>query len=100
MGGLDEIYREGNFEDDDFCARARLAGYQLAILNDVFVFHHERRTFEDNNLKHEEALARKVLIATNGYSGPLSMWHRRRVIPIGSYQISTEPLGSVAYSFP
>jgi glycine/D-amino acid oxidase-like deaminating enzyme len=37
--------------------------------------------------------ARKVLIATNGYSGPLSPWHRRRVIPIGSYQIATEPLG-------
>jgi glycine/D-amino acid oxidase-like deaminating enzyme len=37
--------------------------------------------------------ARKVLIATNGYSGPLSSWHRRRVIPIGSYQITTEPLG-------
>ena len=37
--------------------------------------------------------AGKVLIATNGYSGALSPWHRRRVIPIGSYQISTEPLG-------
>jgi glycine/D-amino acid oxidase-like deaminating enzyme len=37
--------------------------------------------------------AEKVLIATNGYSGALSPWHRRRVIPIGSYQISTEPLG-------
>jgi glycine/D-amino acid oxidase-like deaminating enzyme len=37
--------------------------------------------------------ARNVLIATNGYSGPLSPWHRRRVIPIGSYQIATQPLG-------
>ncbi len=37
--------------------------------------------------------ARQVLIATNGYSGLLSPWHRRRVIPIGSYQIATEPLG-------
>jgi glycine/D-amino acid oxidase-like deaminating enzyme len=37
--------------------------------------------------------ARKLLIATNGYSGSLSFWHRRRVIPIGSYQIATEPLG-------
>jgi glycine/D-amino acid oxidase-like deaminating enzyme len=37
--------------------------------------------------------ARKVLIATNGYSGSLSPWHRRRVIPIGSYQICTERLG-------
>ncbi|GAC1303576.1 MAG: FAD-binding oxidoreductase [Steroidobacteraceae bacterium] len=38
--------------------------------------------------------ARSVLIATNGYSGPLSAWHRRRVIPIGSYQIATARLGS------
>jgi glycine/D-amino acid oxidase-like deaminating enzyme len=37
--------------------------------------------------------ARQVLLATNGYSGPLSAWHRRRVIPIGSYQIATEALG-------
>jgi glycine/D-amino acid oxidase-like deaminating enzyme len=37
--------------------------------------------------------ARQVLLATNGYSGPLSPWHRRRVIPIGSYQIATAPLG-------
>ena len=36
----------------------------------------------------------QVLLATNGYSGPLSPWHRRRVIPIGSYQIATEPLGA------
>ncbi len=38
--------------------------------------------------------ARQVLLATNGHSGPLSPWHRRRVIPIGSYQIATAPLGS------
>jgi glycine/D-amino acid oxidase-like deaminating enzyme len=38
--------------------------------------------------------ARQVLLATNGYSGRLSPWHRRRVIPIGSYQIATEPLGA------
>ncbi len=37
--------------------------------------------------------ARKVLIATNGYTGPLTPWHQRRVIPIGSYQIATEELG-------
>src|SRR5450755_483265 len=38
--------------------------------------------------------ARKVLLATNGYLGKVSPWHRRRVIPIGSYQIATEPLGA------
>lgn len=35
---------------------------------------------------------RKVLLATNGYTGKLSPWHRRRVIPIGSYILATEPL--------
>jgi glycine/D-amino acid oxidase-like deaminating enzyme len=38
--------------------------------------------------------ARQVLLATNGYTGPLWPWHRRRIIPIGSYQIATEPLGA------
>ena len=37
--------------------------------------------------------AAKILLATNGYTGSLSPWHRRRVIPIGSYQIATVPLG-------
>jgi glycine/D-amino acid oxidase-like deaminating enzyme len=36
--------------------------------------------------------AGKVILATNGYSGPLSPWHRRRLIPIGSYVIATEEL--------
>ncbi|PTW62798.1 glycine/D-amino acid oxidase-like deaminating enzyme [Breoghania corrubedonensis] len=36
--------------------------------------------------------ADRVVLATNGYSGPLSPWHRRRVIPIGSYVIATEGL--------
>lgn len=36
--------------------------------------------------------AGKVILATNGYSGPLSPWHRRRIIPIGSYVIATEEI--------
>jgi glycine/D-amino acid oxidase-like deaminating enzyme len=38
--------------------------------------------------------ARNVVIATNGYTGPATPWFRRRVIPIGSYIIATEPLSS------
>lgn len=37
-------------------------------------------------------LAREVFIATNGYSGPLVPAIQKRVIPIGSYIIATEPL--------
>jgi glycine/D-amino acid oxidase-like deaminating enzyme len=36
--------------------------------------------------------ARKVVVATNGYTGPVTPWLRRRAIPIGSYIIATEPL--------
>ncbi|MXN65876.1 FAD-dependent oxidoreductase [Stappia sp. GBMRC 2046] len=36
--------------------------------------------------------AGKVILATNGYSGPLSPHHRRRIIPIGSYVIATEEI--------
>jgi len=36
--------------------------------------------------------ARNVIIATNGYTGALTPWMRRRVISIGSYIIATEPI--------
>ncbi len=36
--------------------------------------------------------ARDVIIATNGYTQSLTPWLQRRVIPIGSYVIATEPL--------
>ena len=36
--------------------------------------------------------ARDVVIASNGYTGKLTPWLQRRVIPIGSYIIATEPL--------
>ena len=35
----------------------------------------------------------RVLVATNGYSGPLLPWLRRRVIPAASYIVVTEDLG-------
>jgi glycine/D-amino acid oxidase-like deaminating enzyme len=35
-----------------------------------------------------------VIVATNGYSGASTRWLRRRVIPIGSQMIVTEPLAS------
>ncbi len=36
--------------------------------------------------------ARDVIVATNGYTGEITPWLRRRVIPIGSYVIATEPV--------
>ena len=36
--------------------------------------------------------AANVVIATNGYTGRMTPWLQRRVIPIGSYIVATEPL--------
>lgn len=36
--------------------------------------------------------ARDVIVATNGYTAGLVPWLQRRVIPIGSYVIATDPL--------
>ena len=38
--------------------------------------------------------ARRVIVATNGYTGALTQWQQRRVIPIGSYIIATEVIDS------
>lgn len=52
IGSLDEIYRKGNFEDDDYCLRTRMAGYRLAIARSAFVYHHGSTTFKLNRISH------------------------------------------------
>ena len=45
LGGLDEAYGIGNYEDDDYCVRALRAGWRLCVAEDAFVFHYGSRTF-------------------------------------------------------
>lgn len=40
LGGFDEQFSPGNFEDDDFCLRAIHAGYRNLICEDVFIHHY------------------------------------------------------------
>ncbi|MCY7763536.1 glycosyltransferase family 2 protein [Bacillus spizizenii] len=48
VGGFDERYEGGSFEDDDLCLRVLQAGYQLKIALDSFVHHHGHATFTGN----------------------------------------------------
>ena len=54
IGYLDENYIKGNFEDDDYCMRARLAGYKLAIAKNSFVYHKGSITFKINQISHTQ----------------------------------------------
>jgi glycine/D-amino acid oxidase-like deaminating enzyme len=38
--------------------------------------------------------ANEVIVASNGYTGSATPWLKRRIIPIGSYIIATEPLAA------
>ncbi|AFH50273.1 Glycosyltransferase [Ignavibacterium album JCM 16511] len=46
IGGLDERFSPGNYEDDDFCLRAQLAGYKTVIAKDVFIHHYGSKSFK------------------------------------------------------
>lgn len=55
IGGFDERFLYGSFEDDDLCLRTLQEGYQLKIACDSFVHHHGHATFTGNkdlNIQH------------------------------------------------
>jgi GT2 family glycosyltransferase/2-polyprenyl-3-methyl-5-hydroxy-6-metoxy-1,4-benzoquinol methylase/tetratricopeptide (TPR) repeat protein len=62
VGLLDESFGLGNFEDDDYCLRARRAGFRLVIAGDVFIHHFGSRTFLGQGVDFAEAMrhGRKV----------------------------------------
>jgi glycosyltransferase involved in cell wall biosynthesis len=50
VGGLDERFGLGLFDDDDLAERARRAGFELAVAHDLFVHHFGSRTFAGNGI--------------------------------------------------
>ena len=50
VGGFDEGFEIGGFEDDDLCRRLRAEGWRLLITHESFVHHHGHATFEGNGL--------------------------------------------------
>ncbi|HEY3840385.1 MAG TPA: glycosyltransferase [Bryobacteraceae bacterium] len=62
LSGLDEAYQVGTYEDDDFCLRARLAGWSMAVAPGVFVWNDASRTFEENRIDREEWLFRNETV--------------------------------------
>ena len=56
VGGLDERFGLGFFEDDDYCKRVAQAGFRIAIAEDVFVHHHLSASFDTLDQSRRQAL--------------------------------------------
>lgn len=68
VGALDERFGIGNFEDDDYCVRARLAGFQCAIAHDVFVHHFGSQTFRALGIDYRALLEKNRRIFLEKWS--------------------------------
>ena len=82
-------------------SRAVESGVRVTAYCPVLAIEKNSAGFELKTTKGN-VTARDVVVATNGYSTQLVPWLRRRIIPIGSYIIATEPLapGLIDQLFP
>jgi GT2 family glycosyltransferase/tetratricopeptide (TPR) repeat protein len=58
IGGFDERFGIGLYDDDDLCLRAREAGFGMAVALDVFVHHFGSQTFKGLGLDVRQQLLR------------------------------------------
>ncbi|MFC1555362.1 glycosyltransferase, partial [candidate division KSB1 bacterium] len=56
IGGFDERFRIGNYEDDDFCLRADAAGFRCGYIEGIYVHHHGSVTFKSLKKDYREIL--------------------------------------------
>jgi GT2 family glycosyltransferase/lipoprotein NlpI len=82
IGLFDEEFGSGNFEDDDFCLRATLAGYQNMIAGDVFIHHFGSRTFIGNRIDYSASISgnRKVFDAKWGSKEVVQQYGKKLII--------------------
>lgn len=52
LGGFDESFGTGNFEDDDLCLRIRTKGYRLFVHEGVYIHHYGSQTFKGNGIDY------------------------------------------------
>jgi len=73
IGGLDEGYLTGNYEDDDLCIRSVAAGYKNLIAHDVFVHHYGSMTFKVNSLDHRRTMDANLAYFLKKWEGVVSL---------------------------
>ena len=56
IGGMDERFTPGNYEDDDICMRITQVGYKMMLCNDSFIHHFGSSSFNKDYSKFNNIL--------------------------------------------
>lgn len=82
IGGLDERFSPGNYEDDDFCLRAQLAGYKTVIAKDVFIHHFGSKSFKANGEKayQDRLMTNQKIFVDKWGATPDEIWLKNKQI--------------------
>ena len=57
VGGLDESFGTGNYEDDDLCLKVSGKGYAIMVDEGVFIHHYRSQTFVENKINYRNSLS-------------------------------------------
>lgn len=63
LGGFDEAYNPGGFDDDDISFRIRRAGYKLILARDTFIHHFGSVTFNAEYAKNDLLIRNRSIFA-------------------------------------
>lgn len=82
IGGLDERFSPGNYEDDDFCLRAQLAGFKTVIAKGIFIHHYGSKSFKaDGTKKYSERLeTNKNIFIKKWGATPDEIWLKNKSV--------------------
>ncbi len=69
IGYFDEqAFAEGYGEENDYCIRARQQGWELAVADDVYIYHAQSKSYSNSRRKQLAAKAYKTLTSKYGQS--------------------------------
>lgn len=79
LGGLDESFTPGNYEDDDYSFRIMKAGYKLILCRDTFIHHYGSGSFVKKRTPEEERahIIKYNALLDKNFAYFQSKWHVR-----------------------
>ncbi len=81
IGGWDERYDIGNYEDDDFCVRVAVAGFSARIAQAVFIHHMGGQTFKALNIDYRAQIEKNWRLFTEKWRIPDTVRRGENYIP-------------------